>query len=375
MKFTLSGFLLLTLFSCTNSEEEAVTKNNIETESQLQKMNVMLYERGEDFSSNIKSEWSTTPKNIENQVMRSHLSKIIRQINDIDTLTLHTIYFLDQLKASLLEGDRPGQGIELKPSIVPNIFDFTVIETPLNTDITRDFFINSDNIPSKTGIELFNRFKSYRNDLVKVVGSIENHKMFVKDINDYKNEKDLEEKVISQISSKVPNPMDDQQAIKDLYINLTLPNYVSDGNKKTPWVSATFQHSNLIGAISQLTILQNKILQARAYALAHISSRMNSCGYGFDRIIPFAQGPSIIHEGETADITVGIAAFDSYNQPEVTLQSINGEILKPENGTGKVRVKPKKGLQKIQGTVSIKNKSGVKKTERWEWDVQVLPKK
>ena len=90
--------------------------------------------------------------------------------------------------------------------------------------------------------------------------------------------------------------------------------------------------------------------------------------------MPFASGPSLIHEGESTEITVGMVAFDSYNQPEVTIQFLQGEVLKSENGTGKVRVNPKKGLQKIKGTVSIRNKSGVKKTMDWEWDIQVLPK-
>lgn len=372
MKFIPLTFLLLILFSCTNPEDEAAIRNSIETEAQLQKMNLMLYERGESFSSNMKSDLATTPKNTESRALRNHLIKMVEQTNHIDSLTLRIIYFLDVLKVSLLEKINENQGIKLKRLLTPNIIDLASIKDPLNTDVASDFFID---LPNKSGKELFMQFKSYRNNLVTIVGSTENQKMFVKDINDYKNEKDLEEKIISQISSKVPNPMDDQQAVTDIYMLLTLPNSVNTNGTKEHWIVNTFAYSNLIGAISQLTILQNKILEARAYSLAHISSRMNSCGYGFDRIIPFASGPSLIHEGETTEITVGMAAFDSYNQPDVTLQSGGGEVLKPENGTCKVRVKPKKGLQIIKGSVSIKNKSGVKNTGYWEYYIQVLPKK
>jgi hypothetical protein len=169
--------------------------------------------------------------------------------------------------------------------------------------------------------------------------------------------------------------MDNQQAITDLYLMLTLPNSVTVNSTAEHWITNTFSHSTLAGTITHLTILQNKVLTARAYALAHISSKVSVCGYGFDKIMPFANGPTLIHEGESTEITVGMVAFDSYNQPEVTIQSGGGEVLKPENGIGKVRVKPKKGLQVIKGSVSIKNKSGVKKTAYWEYYIQVLPKK
>lgn len=367
---------IFTLQSCNNAENQSEIRNSIDVEAQLQKMNVMLYERGEYFSANLRSALAATPKNTENQAINKHLYKMAGQINEIDSLTIEMIYFLDVLKNRLMQKDNGNQSFDLKHSIIPNNFDLSLLNKPLDTDISTNFFINSDgNSPNRPGIGLFNMLKSYRKNLVKIVGSNELKKMFIKDINDYENQQDLEEKVISQISSKVPNPIDDQQVVTDLYTILTLPKTINTNAGKEHWIVNTFAHSNLIGAISQLTILQNKILGARALAMAHINSKMSYCGSGFDKIVPFAQGPSLIHEGESAEITIGIAAFDSYNQPEVTLESIEGEILQSENGTGKVRIKPKKGLQKVKGTVSIKNKSGIKKTLMWEWDIQVLPKK
>ncbi len=375
MKFLLYiSALLPVLFSCTNSATDDVAiRNSIAAEAQLQQMNAMLYERGQGFSSDIRSEYHTTPKNAEMIFKNRNLFSIIKRMDEIDSLTTEIIYSIDQLKVSLLKEAGEKYALEKEPSLLPNPFDFSDLENASDTDAPSEILLT--NSPHEKAKELFNHFKTYRNELVKIVGRTEVKKVHVVDITDYKSTSDLEEKVMAQIGSKVPNPMDDEQAITDLYVNLTLPNHLIQNGEKRPWPEANFQHVSLIGAITQLTILQNKILGARSYALAHIGSKMMSCDYGFNKIIPFAQGPSLIYEGDTAEITVGIAAFDSYNQPEVTLKSIDGEVLKPENGTGKVLVNPKKGIQKIKGTVSIKNKSGVKKTENWEWEIRVLPKK
>ena len=368
------GLLILTLLSCNSATDEAAIRNSIAAEAQLQITSIMQFERGSGFSSNIRSEYNTTPRNAENSAKRSKISWIMDKINEIDTLTAKIIYSIDQLKVSLLKAAGENYSLGKEALVLPNSFDFSTLKNASNTSIPTELLLNSHS-SNQIGKELFNSFKRYRNELVKIVGRTETQKVHVIDITNYKNIADLQEKVKTQIGSKVPNFMEDQQAIIDLYVNLTLPNHLNQNGEQIPWAEATFQHSSLIGAITQLTILQNKILAARAYALAHITSIGCFADYGFTEIIPFAQGPSLIHEGETAEITVGIAAFDSYNQPEVTLQSIDGEVLKPENGTGKVVIKPKQGLQKIKGTVSIKNKSGVKKTENWEWDIQVLPKK
>ncbi len=377
MKLIAIAFLILALASCSNSAEDtAVIKNSIASEAQLQQMNVMLYNNGNRFSENVLDEFHSTPKNPEYEAMRDYLNKTVKRLNQIDSVTLTAINALDRLKISLMEIDNGNHSFNLNRSIIPNNFDLSLLKSPLNTGIATDFFINSDETSSsEKGLDLFNILKSYRNDLITIVAIRKHRRVLIEDITNYGNNEAFEKKVISEISSMIPFPIDDKQVATNLYINLTLPKSVSNGNKKTPWILATFQHSNLIGAITQLTILQNKVLEARAIALQHISLIGCFAEYGFDRIVPFASGPSLIHEGETAEISVGMAAFDSYNQPGVTLESIDGEVLKPENGTGKVRVKPKKGLQKIQGTVSIKNKSGIKKTTTWEWDIQVLPKK
>lgn len=368
MKLISYTFLFLLLTNCNSAEDYALLQTSIDSEAQLQKMNVTLFYGGERYVINIREDYSTTPKNEESKPMRRFLFRIWKQMNEIDSLTSNLIGSIDEMKVSLLKS--VGKKYVVKPhSILPNDFDFSDITTVLDTETDFDLF-NRSGKP-----DLFNQVKAYRKEMVKIVSRSESRQVVVLDINDYKDEINLRQKVDAQISSKVPNPLEDRQAVTDLYTLLTLPRHFIRNGEKISWKQDLFQHSNLIGALTQLTILQNKILNARSYALAHISSRYNSCGYGFDRILPFAKGPSIIREGETAEITVGISAFDSYNQPEVVLQSIDGEVLPSEKGVGKVRIKPKVGLQKIQGLVSIKNKSGVKKTEHWEWDIQVLPKK
>jgi hypothetical protein len=369
MKVITYALLFFILSGCNSAKDSATIQTSIDSEAQLQKMNVTLYYNGERYSINIREDYCTTPKNEESKVFRRFLLSIWNQMNEIDTLTADMIQSIDQMKVSLLKSAGKNYTIPSQHSVLPNDFDFSNITTILDTETDFDLFNRSGKL------DLFNQIKAYRKEMVKIVSRFESRQVAVSDINDYKDEVHLRQKVDTQISSKVPNPMEDRQAVTDLYTLLTLPRHFIRNGEKISWKQAVFQHSNLIGALTQLTILQNKILNARSFALAHISSRYNSCGYSFDKIIPFSNGPSLIHEGESTEITIGMVAFDSYNQPEVVIQSGGGKVLKPQNGICKVWVKPKKGLQIIKGSVSIRDKSGVKKTEYWEHHIQVLPKK
>ena len=144
--------------------------------------------------------------------------------------------------------------------------------------------------------------------------------------------------------------------------------------KKVHWISATFNDATLISAIASLSLLEQDILSARAMALAHWKSKVSTCGYSFNTIMPLATGPSTSFEGEEVKIQVLMAAFDSENQPRVTTTYGTSMITHNGDGTGTVMITPKLGLNTIKGTVSIRNKSGVEKTENWEWTVNVLKK-
>jgi hypothetical protein len=80
-------------------------------------------------------------------------------------------------------------------------------------------------------------------------------------------------------------------------------------------------------------------------------------------------------EGQEGEIQVMMAAFDSNNLPSVTVTDSEAKIIITDDSRGLIRIKPKAGLQKFKGTVSIKNQSGIAKTEHWEWTINVLPKK
>ena len=183
--------LLLVLFSCTNSAtDDAATRNSIAAEAQLQQMNRMLYDSGERHASNIWEELITTPKNEELVSKRHKLTLMLNRITEIDSITKKIIYAIDQIKFALLKTDGKNYPIWETSEVYPNPFDLTNLKNASDTEISSELLLNGDS-PNKKGMDLFNRFKAYRNQFVQIVGRTEVQNMFVKDINDYKNLIDL----------------------------------------------------------------------------------------------------------------------------------------------------------------------------------------
>lgn len=145
-------------------------------------------------------------------------------------------------------------------------------------------------------------------------------------------------------------------------------NEVHDQEKH--WIGMTFDHSPLVAAVAALSSMQQDVLSARALALAHWKGKVSTGEYSFNKIMPLAYGPAVANSGDDVELQVMMAAFDSDNQPTVT--SSTGSVEYPGNGQGIVKFKAGGSTMSISGTVSIKNKSGVKKTQDWKHEVTIM---
>lgn len=389
--------LVLLCVSCNNDkalQNESIHADLINLENKVQQLNCAISDIGTSTIYAIKSEISTT-KGPDNEGTLDKLKAILNQMEQINAISNDFLIYIDKLKMKLLKSngentaeDQHKNELSLvwvtahsREVCMPKWLNLSALKNKNDSNTAMELFINSDNeTPSKIGIELWGKLIDFRSNIINLTGSYQNSSdehfhLHVLTINDFKNDQDFDEQLKQMFDhQKNFNKKDDGQALFDIYKLLTKPTYSKD-QSGIHWITSKFRNANIIGAIGTLTTLQTDILTARKLALLHLNSKMNRCGFRFNKIMSLAKGPSTARVGDLVDLTVLMAAFDSYDEPEVTVNVPKTAITYPQNGTGVVHFKPlKDGLQTVSGTITIRNKSGIPKTENWEYTINVLPK-
>jgi len=106
-----------------------------------------------------------------------------------------------------------------------------------------------------------------------------------------------------------------------------------------------------------------------------MGSRFCGAEFGFDKILSVANGNDVASAGDTIEIAVTVAAFNSMKNPVVTCET--GKVIETSlaDGIGKVKVIVPKSTSNrtltYKGTISMKNKSGVVKTIPWTKEVYI----
>lgn len=378
-------YLVLTALLALNVSTQ-ILDAFVAIEENIQKANVAQMERGDGFKSAVDEELSTTPKNAENQAKRDKLQKILKQMDDVNKLSDVILKSIDKIKLDILK--KSGEEIttykkdseehilwEKEGFCKPIRMHLAAVQAKDQYDIPMHEIIGEDiKTPTGSGKKLWADFNQYRADLVKTVGSYndggKNFTITPTAINSFKTNADLVKSVQQMIQKSNVNHRDDDQVLQDIYINLTKPERMKvhdmDG---VHWIGATFDHSPLVAALASLSSMQQDILSARALALAHLKSKVSTGEYSFNKIVGLAYGPSIANTGDEVELKVMMAAFDSDNQPEVT----GPGTITVEGGQGTLKAKVSGGAEMVlNGTVSIKNKSGVKKTENWTHTIKIM---
>jgi len=264
-----------------------------------------------------------------------------------------------------------------KDPLKPSRLNLLAVAAKDQFDVPMHEIIGEDltNITGK-GKDLWNNYNSYRNKLCDFVGTYsppngKNWSLKSYSINDFKDNEDLTKKVDAMLAKNPFNVNDDKEVIKQLYMELSKnEKYDTKELKGVHWIGKTFDHAPLVAAIASLTALQQEILTARATAVTHIKNRVSTGDYSFNKIMPLAYGPSIANRGDEIELSVMMAAFDSDNQPAI---SGNGSISYPGNGQGLLKTRVNgSGEMLLNGTVSIRNKSGETKTENWKHTVRIM---
>ena len=380
-------YLVLTALLALNVSK-SILDAFVAIEENIQKANIVQYDRGTGFVDDVEEELQGS-KGADQAAKRKKLNYVLDQMAKIDKESTAMIEFIDKLKVDILKeagenvaaykkddelsilwakGDK-GLPARMHLAAVQgqDKYDQPMFVLGISEDIKK---------PTGKGIELWNKYNDFRKKIVELTGTYtwgesSSFTISPKAINDFKDNKDLVAQVDKMISSSKANLKEDKQVLIDLYMMLTKKekNDVHD-QEGVHWIGMTFDHSPLVAAIASLSSMQQDVLSARALAMAHWKSKVSTGEYSFNKIMPLAYGPAVANQGEPVEIQVMMAAFDSDNQPVVT--SNQGSVTYPGNGQGIVKLTAGAGTMQLSGTVSIKNKSGVAKTENWKTEVVVM---
>jgi len=105
-------------------------------------------------------------------------------------------------------------------------------------------------------------------------------------------------------------------------------------------------------------------------AIYNWREKFTTGSFSFNKIEPLVFGPSAVAAGKEVTIEVLMIAHDTHNQPRLTTNLPNTSVVYPGNGTARVTFTPTVGLNRINGTVSIKNKSGVEQKRKWSYQIE-----
>ncbi len=364
----LASFFIHLTFS--QNEPSHLTKVILTMENEMQTMNTHQTDRGQSYISDIKSEIAGS-KSEDLARKRSKLKAVADRMDHINEKTEEIIDYIDALKERMINESVDNEKY-LYTSILsskgegsyPDRLNLFALPKPLGKTI----------VYPRESEEMITTIENYRQAMIEAVG---NYPAFygedlyyvnkVETVYDYSSNADYQEQVFQQMNKdgKV-NYKEDKMVLLDIFTLID--------NARVE--SQLLESGALITNLSILTTLQHKLLSARALALAQWKSKVASCSYSFNTIRPVVEGAEFIQEGEACTLVAYIAALDSYNEPTLEITSHeNVKVSYEGNGTAKVDISGlEAGTHVIKGTLSIKNKSGVAKTENWEKTIEVVQK-
>ncbi|MES2800779.1 MAG: GldM family protein [Bacteroidota bacterium] len=380
-------YLVLTALLALNVSK-SILDAFVAIEENIQISNENEFARGDEKKSELaeKAEDKSVP-----DVQKKAIA-LMKTVAEIDKMTAERIKMIDDLKIEILKAtgeDVSSIGKEesiifkaysTKDPLKPTRMHLANVQAMDKYDDPMRIMGIAENIkaPTGNGIKLWNSYNKYRNDLTELIASSfpvgdDGKKYFFKapSINDFKDQKDLNAKIDKAIKSSRVN-MDDIEAIKKIYGSLSKNTYHEmHGQDGVHWIGKTFDHSPVVAAIASLSSMQKEILTARADAVATIRLRVGGGEYSFNKIMALAYGPDIANNGDDIQVEVLMAAYDSDKQPEVTLNGAN--VTEIRDGKGFIKMKASGATEmNLSGTITIKNKSGIPKTQNWTKIIKIM---
>jgi hypothetical protein len=356
-------------------------------EENIQISNENEFARGEEKYAALKEvSEDKTQKDIQVKAL-----KLMKTVNAIDKITAERIKFIDDLKLQILEtcgedvktaGTKESivvKAYSTKEPLKPTRMNLMHVQGKDKYDEPMQILIGEEiTNPKGKGIDLWKSYNSYRKELTELIsGSVIVEKGMkpyffnAPEINKFKDFADLNTQIDKAMAASNV-AQDDKEAVKKIYAALTkLERSEVHEVPNVHWIGKTFDHSPSVAAIASLSSMQKEILTARADAVSLIRSRVGGGEYSFNKIMALAYGPDLANSGDEIEIQVLMAAYDSDKQPEVSVQGASVSEIK--DGKGYIRTKASGSSEMtLKGSITIKNKSGVPKTENWEKTIKIM---
>ncbi|MGB0915875.1 MAG: hypothetical protein ACPGVI_07365 [Crocinitomicaceae bacterium] len=384
-------YLVLTALLALNVSK-SILDAFVSIEENIQTANITELFRGDEKRDELKE----TAQDDTNPERAAKAKQYLLAVRDIDEMTAKRIKEIDALKLQILtEIGEDVETVSKEESIIVSKYNEANPLKPIRMNLlhvdSKDKYDDpmrimiGDDIknPKGKGVELWNSLNDYRKELTERIassqikvskdGKVEFDKRYnfkAPQINKFKDQKDLNNQLMKAIDASNVH-LDDKNDILEIYRSLTKEEY-SEVNHETGihWMGKTFDHSPSVAAIASLSSMQKDILAARAQAISLIRNRVGGGEYSFNKIMPLAYGPEVVNQNDDFEVEVLMVAYDSDKQPLVTYDG--AEIDDVRDGKGRVKVKATGNTMELNGTVSIINKSGVKKTMPWTKSVTVM---
>jgi len=389
-------YLVLTALLALNVSK-SILDAFVAIEENTQKGNLAQVQRGNGYVITVRGEKgalkATDAKGNAEKI--KNIDKALKQMDKINSATADMIVLIDKIKLDILK--KSGEDVSKyknndELTILWEKYDGSTAETkckPIRMhlmavaakdqyDVPMHEIIGEDiKKPSagKHGMKLWKALIDYRTEITKLAGSYEwagkKFNVDVKNINTYKDIADLDKQVKAMVEADGVNP-DDSETLSQIYTRLTKQekNKVHD-QKDVHWIGMTFDHAPLVAALASLSSLQSDILTARADALSLWKAKISTGEYSFDKIKAIAIAPSSTRSGEEFEVEVLMAAFDSQNQPKVTIDG-DEKVYMGKNGKATIKRSASGASVDLTGTITILNKQGAEKVEKWSASVPVI---
>jgi gliding motility-associated protein GldM len=254
------------------------------------------------------------------------------------------------------------------------------------------------------GLHLMENLHHYRNALIALIanhpsdtlegGIVYQYKFdttLIKDPDFLMSESDRKdfEKVVDsiinfEINENKLSPLD-AEAVRNIYVRMTIPRKVMNHGEEYPWIFGQFDHAPIVAASAVMTSVRSDILQVQTLASQLVSSRVKVQSFNFNKIDPLAfSATSYINQGDSLGLRVMIAAYDSSEAMELkywvddtsqlkkneseqdlsSMQTFKGKAGQSVGITGSV------GDHVLSGFIAVKEK-GVKKWKPWKFNYSV----
>ena len=386
-------YLVLTALLALNVSK-SVLDAFVAIEENIQRANIIQVERGALLKKDLATEMAALKDDTSAAQKKLKIKGLLENISKIDKETGSMIKFIDSIKLHILE--KSGENIKTvkekdkltiiwksynpNEPLLPTRMNLDAVQAKDQFDVPMHEIIGADIKKletNKIGLRLWKRYNNFRNFVTGAAGSYkDNSKQYlvkVKDINTFKNNAELTKGIKAMLFAP-GNSMnkEDEIALTSIYEELTKQE-LNDHHEqdKVHWIAKTFDHSPLVAAIASLSSMQNEILVARVKAITLLKSKVTTGQYSFNQIKELVSGPGVASAGETIQLKVTMAAYDTDNNPIV---STNSGSLVVSEGIGTITAKaPAGGEMNFSGTVSIKDKGGIPGVPKpWSWKVKVV---